>query len=46
MQLFRYQRGIHMMESLGKKNSKFIVTIEVVPPGGNDIGPLMTEAWT
>ena len=31
------------MESLGKKNGKFIVTIEVVPPGGNDIGPLMTE---
>ncbi len=32
-----------MMEILGKDNGTFVITIEVVPPGGNDIGPLMTE---
>lgn len=32
-----------MMENLGKENGDFVVTIEVVPPGGNDIVPLMTE---
>ncbi len=32
-----------MLEDLGKENSRFVITIEVVPPGGNDISPLMAE---
>lgn len=32
-----------MLELLEKKSSRFVLTIEVVPPGGNDISPLMAE---
>lgn len=32
-----------MFESMGKKKGDFVTTIEVVPPGGNNIFPLMTE---
>lgn len=32
-----------MLEDLGKENSRFVITIEVVPPGGSDISPLMAE---
>ena len=31
------------MENLFGKNGEFVTTIEVVPPGGNDIEPLMAE---